>query len=174
MFYKLIVVSSKCLVNVILDDRVSCPFMSEALEWWSLYMHNISFSKAACKAVPLRWQRRGGGSSKQLHSVFFSSLSHPQARLFCLQSSGLCPVPQGCRGFTAESFCHINVQGACTEPQGKASGFPDVCSAAISKSKDRFFSEENFYGLWNLGEKRDISQNPLQHNSIIFYSTILC
>lgn len=40
--------------------------------------------------------------------------------------------------------------------------FPDMCSAAISKSKGRFFSEENFYGLWNLGQTRDIFK-LLQH-----------
>lgn len=158
MFYKLIVVSSKCLVNIILDARGSCPFMSEALEWWSLYMHNISFSKAGCEPVPVSWERRGGGSLRQLHFSLFQQLvplhrpgsSASRARGWLLSPSA------------AESFCHINVQGACTEPQGKTAVFPDVCSAAISKSKDRFFSEENFYGLWNLGEKRDIFQTTLQ------------
>lgn len=140
-------------------------------------MHNISFSKAGCKPVPHRWERTGGGSSKKLHLSLFQQLvplHRPGSS--ASRARGWRPVPKRCRGFTAESFSHISIQGACTEPQGKTSVFPDQCSAAISKSKDRFFSEENFYGLWNLGEKGEIFSNhfAIEFNFFIqlFYVTL--
>lgn len=39
-------------------------------------------------------------------------------------------------------------RGAWSWASGK---FPDECSVLVSKIKHKFFSEENLYGLWNLG-----------------------
>lgn len=42
----------------------------------------------------------------------------------------------------------LTQQGVWSWTSGK---FPDECSVLVSKIKQKFFSEENLYGLWNLG-----------------------
>lgn len=66
--------------------KMSCQRNTGWQSVMSIYVRGLGMVKpvhaqhllfqGSLQTVPLRWERRGGGSSKQLHSVFFSSLSH--------------------------------------------------------------------------------------------------